>query len=203
MMMMMMILISLSKRNGIIKLDDTSPTRSVGMILVYCGIYLCAGSLAPGHAILSQPLPPARTSESGREAFCPECLVERASECHLRGANQSPVSDPAREQSARHAVHWHTRDVASPSQQPSVVVGVEGFDAEAFAELRRADAELAGVESIDSAHRSHTLVVEHTEASVQVFPEAPALAAVEQNGEDQGDVDLILLLKVLVKGPDC
>ena len=72
MMMMMMILISLSKRNGIIKLDDTSPTRSVGMILVYCGIYLCAGSLAPGHAILSQPLPPARTSESGREVFCPK-----------------------------------------------------------------------------------------------------------------------------------
>ena len=39
-MMMMLILISLSKRNGIIKLDDTSPTRSVGIILVYCGILL-------------------------------------------------------------------------------------------------------------------------------------------------------------------
>jgi len=49
------------------------------------------------------------------------------------------------------------------------------------------------VESVDSAHRSHTLVVEHTEASVQVFPEAPAFAAVEQNGKDQGDVDLALL----------
>ena len=112
------------------------------MILVYCGI-LCAGLLTPRHSIQSQPLPPVFTSESGGEAFCPECLVERASKSHLRRADQSPVADPACEQSAWHAVHWHTRDVASPSQQPSVVVGVEGLDAEAFAELRRADAELA------------------------------------------------------------
>ena len=140
-------------------------------------------------------MPPTLTSECGREAFCPECLVERASKSHLRGADQSPVADPACEQSARHAVHWHTRDVASPSQQPSVVVGVEGLDAEAFAELRRANAELAGVGSVDSAHRSHALVVEDTEASVQVLPKTPALAAVKQNGEDQGDVDLALLFR--------
>ena len=85
--------------------------------------------------------------------------------------------------------------MASPSQQPSVVVGVEGLDAEAFAELRRANAELAGVGSVDSAHRSHALVVEDTEASVQVLPKTPALAAVKQNGEDQGDVDLALLFR--------
>ena len=54
----------------------------------------------------------------------------------------------------------------------------------------------ARVKSVDTAHRTHTCVVEIAHSPEEVLSHTPAFAAIEQNGKAQSDIDLSLLLGV-------
>ena len=100
--------------------------------------------------------------EVNRQATSFERFVDCAAPGHLRCSDWPCIVDPSRQEPAGRPVHLHARDVTHPAKQSAVVVGVEGLDAQAFAQRRIADPVLDDLAHGDAAHLSDTPVEENS-----------------------------------------
>ena len=124
-----------------------------------------------------------------------EGFVDRPADGHRGRAARPLGGDPAREQHARRARHWHAGDVATPPQGPGGVVIIQRADAEALQQLLGADAVDEHLLHCDPAHHADTPVVKDAQSLQVLLPQGPALAAVEQGPDDQSRKDKAFVLE--------
>ena len=98
-----------------------------------------------------------------RQVVAYERLLERAAPGHQWTPNWPWMRHPSGEQLARHPTHGHACDVASPAEDPVVVVAVEVLNPEASEEAFGRDAVANGMGHGDAAHRTGAAVVEPAE----------------------------------------
>ena len=116
--------------------------------------------------------------------------------CHVGAAQRPGVRHPSGQEFARYASHGHARNVADPSKDAVAVVVGEGFNPGAVKGSGGADAVAVGVIEGDALHGgTGACVVEGPESAQGVLAQAPDLAVVQQDGEDQGYVDPALDLE--------
>ena len=152
-------------------------------------IFLRAGAVLPFIAILGESGP---LFEVRRDVKRFEGLFKRVTPCHVGAAQRPGVRHPSGQEFARYASHGHARNVAGPSKDAVAVVVGEGFDPDAVEQGGGADAVAVGVGEGGSC------VVGGLESAQEVLAQAPDLAVVQQDGEDQGYVDPALDLEAEV-----
>ena len=108
------------------------------------------------------------------------------------------ATHPARNLRGMRAMGMRATWPAGPSEDAVAVVVGEGFDPDAVEEGGGADAVAVDVDEGDAAHGTDACVVEGLESAQEVLAQAPYLAVVQQDGEDQGYVDPTLDLEAEV-----
>ena len=107
----------------------------------------------------------------------------------VRRAGWPVVLHEAGEKFARRAREVHASDMPGPAQETGVVVVLDGLDAKLFEEIGGFDVVFDGVMHGDLGHDARALVMKGEEAAQEVLCHAPALTAVEQDGDDERGVD--------------
>ena len=109
-----------------------------------------------------------------------------------RRAHWPRVRHPRRQQPPRQPRHVHAADVAEPSQLAPIDVDVNGVEPQPLHQVLRRDVVLPHVSARHAAHRAQALRVEDAQPLQQHLRQAPALAAVEEDGEDERLVHRLL-----------
>ena len=148
-------------------------------------IFLRAGAVLPFIAVLGESGP---FFEVRWDVKRLEGLLERATPSNVGAAQKPGVRHPPGREFPRYASHGHARNVAGPSRDVVAVVVGEGFDPDAVEEGGGADAVPGGAGEGDAAHGTDASVVEGLKSAQEVLAQAPDLAVVQQDGEDQGYV---------------
>mmetsp|Transcript_20662 Transcript_20662/g.52465 ORF Transcript_20662/g.52465 Transcript_20662/m.52465 type:complete len:470 (+) Transcript_20662:298-1707(+) len=138
----------------------------------------------PAHAVGSELRPPRVV-----EVEDVHRLSHAAAVGQPRRAPRPRVRHPRGQHAPRQALPAHAAHVSQPAQLPARDVEVDRVEPQLLHQLHRRDAVLPRVLPRDAAHGAQALRVEDAQPLQQLLGEAPALAAVEEDGEDERLVD--------------